>query len=49
MLQFDMSGVLGYVTTLMNRKRFFPNINTANYMSRSHAERQAVNFVIQGK
>ena len=39
----------GYVTTLMNRRRYFPSINNDNFMNRSHAERQAVNFVIQGE
>ena len=39
----------GYVTTLMNRRRYFPSISSDNFMGRSHAERQAVNFVIQGK
>ena len=38
----------GYVTSLLGRKRFLPAICSQNYMERSHCERQAVNFVVQG-
>ena len=38
----------GYVTSLLGRKRFLPSICSQNYMERSHCERQAVNFVVQG-
>ncbi|XP_056410928.1 DNA polymerase nu isoform X2 [Hyla sarda] len=38
----------GYVISLMGRKRPLPHINSRNYVLRAQAERQAVNFVIQG-
>ncbi|KAM5194625.1 DNA polymerase nu [Mantella aurantiaca] len=38
----------GYVISLMGRKRPLPHINSKNYSLRAQAERQAVNFVIQG-
>ncbi|CAN2388429.1 Polymerase (DNA directed) nu [Pristimantis euphronides] len=37
-----------FVISLMGRKRPLPHINSRNYGLRSQAERQAVNFIIQG-
>lgn len=39
---------MGYVETLMGRRRFVPNINSRNRTQRSFAERVAVNMPIQG-
>ncbi len=38
----------GYVTTVMGRKRFLPEINSRNATVRNYAERNAVNAPIQG-
>ncbi|KAM4807624.1 DNA polymerase nu [Rhinophrynus dorsalis] len=38
----------GFVVSLMGRKRPLPQITAQNFLLRTHAERQAVNFVIQG-
>ncbi|WP_058303407.1 DNA polymerase I [Gorillibacterium timonense] len=38
----------GYVTTLLNRRRYLPEINASNYNLRSFAERTAMNTPIQG-
>ena len=38
----------GYVTTLLNRRRYLPDIQHANSRIRSEAERMAVNTPIQG-
>lgn len=38
----------GYVTTLLKRRRYLPNINSDNGNLRSEAERAAVNTPIQG-
>ncbi len=38
----------GFVTTLMGRKRFLPEIASKNAMLRAQAERQAFNTVLQG-
>ncbi|MDE6360997.1 MAG: DNA polymerase I [Muribaculaceae bacterium] len=38
----------GYVSTIMGRKRFLPDINSRNATVRSYAERNAVNAPIQG-
>ncbi|KAI6647024.1 DNA polymerase nu-like [Oopsacas minuta] len=38
----------GYVTTLLRRKRFLPHVTAGNIQTRMYAERQAVNFVVQG-
>ncbi|MFW6006962.1 MAG: DNA polymerase I [Halanaerobiales bacterium] len=38
----------GYVTTIFNRRRFIPEINSRNYHKRSFAERTAINTPIQG-
>uniref|UniRef100_A0A8C5LW67 DNA polymerase nu n=1 Tax=Leptobrachium leishanense TaxID=445787 RepID=A0A8C5LW67_9ANUR len=37
-----------FVISVMGRKRPLPKINAQNYILRAQAERQAVNFVIQG-
>ncbi|UFT98002.1 DNA polymerase I [Radiobacillus kanasensis] len=39
---------LGYVTTLMNRRRYLPEITSRNFNLRSFAERTAMNTPIQG-
>jgi DNA polymerase-1 len=38
----------GYVTTLLNRRRYLPEITAANKMRREFAERAALNTPIQG-
>ncbi|WP_040952684.1 DNA polymerase I [Gorillibacterium massiliense] len=38
----------GYVTTLLQRRRYLPDINASNYNLRSFAERTAMNTPIQG-
>eukprot|EP00066_Takifugu_rubripes_P028942 XP_011618208.1 PREDICTED: DNA polymerase nu isoform X2 [Takifugu rubripes] len=38
----------GYVLSLMGRRRTLPNINVSDWAVRMQAERQAVNFVVQG-
>ncbi|MDX9746142.1 MAG: DNA polymerase I [Syntrophales bacterium] len=38
----------GYVTTLLNRRRFVPEINSPGISSRQFAERTAINTPIQG-
>lgn len=38
----------GYVTTLMQRRRYLPDINSKNFNLRSFAERTAINTPIQG-
>lgn len=38
----------GFVTTLMGRKRYLPDINSRNSVVRSYAERNAVNAPLQG-
>ncbi|SHM56010.1 DNA polymerase I [Caldanaerovirga acetigignens] len=40
--------IKGYVTTILNRRRYIPDINSRNYNLRSFAERVAVNTPIQG-
>ncbi|HLQ33421.1 MAG TPA: DNA polymerase I, partial [Chloroflexota bacterium] len=39
---------LGYVCTLLNRRRYIPDIHAGNYQLRSAAERMAINMPIQG-
>lgn len=39
---------IGYVTTIMGRKRYLPEINSRNAMIRGMAERNAINSPIQG-
>jgi len=38
----------GFVTTLMNRRRYLPEINSKNFNVRQFAERTAINTPIQG-
>lgn len=38
----------GYVTTILNRKRYIPDIHSKNFNLRSFAERTAMNTPIQG-
>ena len=38
----------GYVTTLMNRRRYLPEITSSNFNLRGFAERTAMNTPIQG-
>ena len=38
----------GYVTTLFNRRRYIPDINSENHRIRAEAERIAINTPIQG-
>ncbi len=40
--------VLGYVETVLKRKRHLKDINSANFVVKAHAERNAVNAPIQG-
>ncbi len=38
----------GYVTTILNRRRYLPHINSRNYNLRSFDQRNAINAPIQG-
>ncbi|WP_397539590.1 DNA polymerase I [Rummeliibacillus pycnus] len=38
----------GYVTTMLNRRRYLPDLNSSNFNLRSFAERTAMNTPIQG-
>lgn len=38
----------GYVTTLLNRRRYLPELKTGNFITRSYGERIALNTPIQG-
>jgi DNA polymerase-1 len=38
----------GYVTTMLNRRRYLPEINSKNFNVRQFAERTAINTPIQG-
>jgi DNA polymerase-1 len=38
----------GYVVTLLNRRRYLPQINSSNHSLKQFAERQAVNTPVQG-
>lgn len=38
----------GYVSTLMGRRRYLPDINSANAIVRGYAERNAINAPLQG-
>ncbi len=40
--------VQGYSETLMGRRRYFPEINSSNYIIRQASERAAINMPIQG-
>lgn len=39
---------IGFVTTILGRRRNLPDIRSHDFMTRSHAEREANNSVIQG-
>lgn len=39
---------MGYVTTILNRRRYLPDLNSRNHNIRSFAERTAINTPIQG-
>lgn len=41
--------ILEYCTTICGRKRWFPQILSSHYQTKMSAERQAVNFIVQGK
>ena len=38
----------GFVTTLLNRRRYIPEINNSNMAIRQFAQRQAINTPVQG-
>ena len=46
--QVDLARKQGYVETILGRRRYLRDINSNNYVVRSHAERNAVNAPIQG-
>ncbi|MFH0940446.1 MAG: DNA polymerase I, partial [Candidatus Omnitrophota bacterium] len=46
--QIDFVKKNGYVTTLLGRRRYIPEIANANFAVRQFAERQAINAPIQG-
>jgi DNA polymerase-1 len=46
--QINQAKELGYVETLMGRKRWLRDINSSNYTVRGFAERNAINSPIQG-
>lgn len=44
----DQAKKLGFVSTLLNRRRYLPQINSSNFSNRSFAERMARNTPVQG-
>ncbi|WP_419868486.1 DNA polymerase I [Chryseobacterium sp. CT-SW4] len=46
--QVNKARQLGYVETILGRKRHLKDINSGNFVVRGHAERNAVNAPIQG-
>ncbi|MBV7440563.1 DNA polymerase I [Weeksellaceae bacterium TAE3-ERU29] len=46
--QVDLARKQGYVETILGRRRYLRDINSNNYVVRSHAERNAVNAPVQG-
>ncbi len=44
----DQAKKLGFVSTLLNRRRYLPEINSTNFSRRSFAERMARNTPVQG-
>ena len=38
----------GYIETILNRRRYLPDINSSNSVVRGYAERNAINAPIQG-
>lgn len=47
-LSVSPSSTLGYVTSILGRRRPLPRISAQDQKLRAQAERQAVNFVVQG-
>ena len=47
-MQVDKARELGYVETILKRKRHLKDINSGNFVVKGHAERNAVNAPIQG-
>ncbi len=47
-LEVEKARAMGYVETLLGRRRYVPGINASNRNERSFAERVAVNMPIQG-
>jgi len=46
--QKELARKQGYLTTLLGRRSYFPDINSRNIMARQFAERAAINAPIQG-
>lgn len=46
--EIEMAKEKGYVTTILNRRRYFPDINSPSSILRKFSERAAVNASIQG-
>ncbi len=46
--QVERAREIGYVETILGRKRHLKDINSGNFVVRAHAERNAVNAPIQG-
>jgi len=46
--QVEKAREMGYVETVLHRKRHLKDINSANFVVKAHAERNAVNAPIQG-
>ena len=46
--QKDLAKKQGFLTTMMGRRSYFPDINSRNVMARQFAERAAINAPIQG-
>jgi DNA polymerase-1 len=46
--QVNSARELGYVQTILGRKRWLKDINSSNHTVRSFAERNAINMPIQG-
>lgn len=44
----EVTGKMGFVETLLGRKRYLPEISSPNFQIRSQAERMAINFPAQG-
>ncbi|MBO7187644.1 MAG: DNA polymerase I, partial [Clostridia bacterium] len=44
----ELAKTQGYVTTVLNRRRYFKDINSSNRNLRAFAERQAMNMPLQG-
>lgn len=46
--QINDAKTLGYVTTVLNRRRYIPEVNADNHMTREFGKRMAMNAPIQG-